>query len=86
MRIPRAGLKTGSVLVYQVLDPKRNADLWYLKRKDDGGYEAVPFLQTPAYESEAALSPDGRYLACVPMNPAGRKFTCSDSRRAVPSN
>ena len=72
---PQGWSQDGSLLVYEVLDPKRNADLWYLKRKEDGGYEAVPFLQTPAYESEAALSPDGRYLAYV-SNESGREEVC----------
>jgi hypothetical protein len=61
----------GSVLVYSVDDPQRKGDLWYLKRKVDGSYEPVPFLQTPFAESEAALSPDGRYLA-YKSNESGR--------------
>jgi hypothetical protein len=68
---PQGWSQDGSVLVYRVLDPKRNGDLWYLKRKEDGSYEPVPFLQTPFHESEAALSPDGRYLAYV-SNESGR--------------
>jgi Tol biopolymer transport system component/DNA-binding winged helix-turn-helix (wHTH) protein len=50
---------------YQVMDPRNRADLWYLKRKDGGGYESVPFLQTPFSEAKAAFSPDTRFLAYV---------------------
>ncbi len=62
----------GRYLVYRVGDPKRNSDLWYLKKKEDGsGYESVPFLQTPSEEGEAAFSPDGRFLAYV-SNESGK--------------
>jgi hypothetical protein len=38
-------------------------DLWYLeRRKDDRGYEAVPFLQTPFREITAEFSPDEKWV------------------------
>ena len=41
-------------------------DLWYLKRKDDdGGYEAVPFLETDFMERSGQFSPDDRWVAYV---------------------
>ena len=41
-------------------------DLWYLKRRGDGsGYQQVSFLQTPSSESNAYLSPNGRFVAYV---------------------
>ena len=41
-----------------------DADLWYLKRKDDGAsYEEVPFLQSRFNERTAKFSPDERYVA-----------------------
>jgi Tol biopolymer transport system component/DNA-binding winged helix-turn-helix (wHTH) protein len=54
----------GKVLLYRVLDPKQNVDLWMLKAKEDGsGYISTPYLQTPFAEKGADLSPDGRFVA-----------------------
>ena len=36
----------------------RGNDLWYLKKKDDGVYEAAPFLETRFGEGRAQFSPD----------------------------
>ena len=45
---------------------KRIDDLWYLTRKDDdGGYEAVPFLETEFWERGGQFSPDDRWFAYV---------------------
>ncbi len=45
---------------------KRIDDLWYLTRKDDdGGYEAVPFLETEFREGGGQFSPDERWFAYV---------------------
>jgi serine/threonine protein kinase len=53
----------GKYLVYRKADPKTIRDIWYLERKEGGGYESVPFLQTPAREQVAKFSPDGRFVA-----------------------
>ena len=54
----------GKYLLYTVADRGNGADLWYLKRKEDGsGFESVAFLQTPFNESEPQISPDGRFVA-----------------------
>ena len=56
----------GKYLLYQLNDPETGADLWYLKRNEDGsGWEPHPFLQTPFSERTPRLSPDGRYVAYV---------------------
>lgn len=53
-------------LLYSRIDPNRGRDLWYLRRKDDnGGYGAVPFIQTPFNEEAAKLSPDSRFVVYV---------------------
>ena len=39
------------------------SEIWYLKRKADGGWEEVPLLQTEYTEQLAKLSPDGRFIA-----------------------
>ena len=61
----------GKFLVYEMADPKSRHDLWYLKPKQDGGYESTPFLRTPAWEESARFSPDGQFLAYV-SNESGR--------------
>ena len=52
-----------TVLVWRRELSGLNADLWYLKRKQGGGWEEVPFLQTEYVEQLAKLSPDGRFIA-----------------------
>ena len=54
----------GNYLLYEVLHSETGHDLWYLKRKaDGGGFDSFPFLQTPFRESRAKLSADGRVVA-----------------------
>ena len=49
-----------------------SADIWYLRRKDSGGYEEVPFLVNPGTSQfDANFSPDGRYAA-YESNQSGR--------------
>jgi len=38
-------------------------DIWRLQRKEGGGWEETPFLQTEHDERFAKLSPDGRFIA-----------------------
>ena len=40
-----------------------NADISYLKRGEDGGWEEAPFLESEHVEQLAKLSPDGRFVA-----------------------
>jgi Tol biopolymer transport system component len=53
----------GRSLVFEVYSAERGADLLILPL--DGSGKATPFLETPANEAHAALSPDGRLLAYV---------------------
>ncbi len=39
------------------------ADIWYLKRKEDGGWEESLFLESEYADQLAKLSPDGRFIA-----------------------
>ena len=41
------------------------ADIWYLERKTDGGFEPKPFLTSEFTEKAAQISPDNRWLAYV---------------------
>ena len=58
--------RDGKYLLFHLDDPETAADLWYLKRNEDGsGWEPHPFLQTSSNEFVPRLSPDGRYVAYV---------------------
>jgi Tol biopolymer transport system component len=48
-------------IVYSVLDPKTQRDLWIAPI--DGGGAPRPYLQTPFNEVNPSLSPDGRWLS-----------------------
>jgi Tol biopolymer transport system component len=55
----------GRYLLFGVLDSKTGAHLWVLPLRADRGVERkpVPYLQTPANESQGQFSPDGRWIA-----------------------
>jgi Tol biopolymer transport system component len=61
--------RNGEFIVYSVVDPKTNLDLWVLPTSGDR--KPVPFLQTEFDETQAQFSPDGRWLAYV-SNESGR--------------
>ena len=50
------------------------ADIWYLRRKEGGGWEESPFLKTDYVEQLAKLSPDGRFIA-YDSNQSGERET-----------
>jgi Tol biopolymer transport system component len=62
--VPSELSRDGRFLFYTASDPKTGADIWYLpwSATPDLG-RAVKFLGTEAQESQAQLSPDGRWLA-----------------------
>jgi serine/threonine protein kinase/Tol biopolymer transport system component len=51
----------GKSIVYAVTGEKTASDLWLLKV--DGDRQRIPYLQTPAAETAAQFSPDGRWMA-----------------------
>jgi len=54
----------GKYIVYTVSGATGgSSDLWYLRRKQDNGFEQVPFLQTRFQESSGRISPNGHYIA-----------------------
>ena len=61
---PSSLSRDGRFLVYTGIDPKTQADIWYLplEGKPDLG-KAVKFLATDAIESQGELSPDGKWIA-----------------------
>jgi Tol biopolymer transport system component/tRNA A-37 threonylcarbamoyl transferase component Bud32 len=58
---PRAFSPDGKLLVYDQIDPKTHHDLWILPM--DGSRTPRPYRQTPFDEQQAAISPDGRWIA-----------------------
>ena len=70
---PSAWSHDGKFLAYTLTDPENNNDLRYLEFKPDGAIaETRSFLQTPASETMAVFSPDGRYVAYC-SNELGRQ-------------
>ena len=58
---PRAFSPDGKYLVYDQIDPKTHHDIWILPM--DGSRTPRPYRQTPFDEQNAAISPDGHWLA-----------------------
>jgi Tol biopolymer transport system component len=65
------GSDGNGVLVYTVVDPKTNADIWYLMDPKKPDSKPVKFLGTSAIESQGQLSPDGHWMAYT-SNETGR--------------
>jgi Tol biopolymer transport system component len=59
--MPMSWSTDGKLLVYWVNDPKTRGDLWMVPTSGDR--KSVALLQTPADESLAQVSPDGKWLA-----------------------
>jgi Tol biopolymer transport system component/DNA-binding winged helix-turn-helix (wHTH) protein len=61
----------GRRIVYSLLTADNGYDIWYAEQSGAGGWNHMPFLQTPSNEYAAKLSPDGRYVAYL-SNETGR--------------
>ena len=59
----------GQTLVFSDVDPETGRDIWVLRL--DGKSERIAYLRTPAEESDAIISPDGKWLAYA-TNESGR--------------
>ena len=61
--LPDSWSSDGSMLFFARTDPKTSLDLWYVKRKPDGGFaEPVPFLRSPFREANGCVSPNSRFV------------------------
>jgi len=71
---PMSWSPDGKHLVYWVQDPKTAGDLWVLSMDGDTKSDKKPeaFLATPADETHAQVSPDGKWIAYT-SNLTGRK-------------
>jgi Tol biopolymer transport system component len=62
--IPSAFSQDGRFLVYTVIDPKTQADIWYVPWDARPNLDkAVKFAATDARESQGQVSPDGKWIA-----------------------
>jgi Tol biopolymer transport system component len=59
----------GRFVAYDTVNPKSDSDLWILPMT--GERKPIPFLRTPADETHARFSPDGRWLAYM-SNESGK--------------
>ena len=55
--------RDGRYLLFDDLSPQTNNDIWYLPLRPSG--KANVFLRTPASETDAHLSPDGKWVAYI---------------------
>jgi len=62
-QFPTSASSDGKLLAFYEVNPTTRRDIWVMSL--DGGFEATPFLATPASERAAMFSPDGRWLAYV---------------------
>ncbi|MBI4480410.1 MAG: serine/threonine-protein kinase [Acidobacteria bacterium] len=60
-QLPGSFTPDGKFFLFHEIDPKTNYDIWVLPM--EGERKPRVFLQTPAYEGNARLSPDGRWLS-----------------------
>ena len=86
-KFPSSWSSDGRYVVYGILDPNTKWDIWILPLAGD--QPPLPFLQTPADERRATISPNGRWMAYVsnelgrneiyvrPFPPAGGKWQIS---------
>jgi Tol biopolymer transport system component len=61
VKSPTSWSADGEIILYMVLDPKTNADVWALPLTGDR--KPFPVLQTPFVESHPQISPNGKWIA-----------------------
>lgn len=88
--------RDGRYVLFTELDPKTQADIWYLTMENGGttnGMQAaapVPFLRTEFLESTAQLSPDSKWISYL-SNETGemelyvRAFPSGEGKRKISS-
>ncbi len=60
--------------IYARMVRRGGADILYLRRNEEGGYESVPFVADEFDSDGPQLSPDGRFLAVVVPDHAAGAF------------
>ena len=67
---PQSWSRDGRYISYVTIDPKTSADVWLVPMTGDR--KPAPFLQTPFYEHQSRISPDGKWMA-YSSNESGRQ-------------
>ena len=63
-KFPTDWSREGEVIVYRQIDPKTSYDVWFVRAEAQGDeFKPTAFLQTPANEAAAVLSPSGKWIA-----------------------
>jgi serine/threonine protein kinase/Tol biopolymer transport system component len=62
-KIPTDWSRDMRLIIYYVVDPKTNADVWVLPAPGSGEAAPFPAVRTEANEIAGTLSPDGQWLA-----------------------
>ena len=63
LKYPSDWSRDGKFVAYSASDPKTGDDIWIMPTSAKEERKPFLFLQTPANESRAAFSPDGRWIA-----------------------
>jgi Tol biopolymer transport system component len=71
LKTPVSWSPDGKHIIYSMQDPKNGVDLWMVDL--DGEKKTAPLIATPANETHARVSPDGKWIAYVSDVTAGQK-------------
>jgi len=72
---PSAWTRDGRSLLYTDYDPKTDTDIWMLPDVDNpAGQKPAALLSTPIGETQAQISPDGKWLAYVTGEPGTDQY------------
>jgi eukaryotic-like serine/threonine-protein kinase len=70
-KVPLSWSPDGKRIVFWVQDPKTGSDLWMLTLGDDK--KAAQLIATPANETHAQISPDGKWMAYTSTKTGNRR-------------
>ena len=62
-KFPTDWSRDGQLMFYRQIDPKTGYDIWFVPAEPRGKLEPTAFLNTPANEAAAVLSPSGQWIA-----------------------
>jgi serine/threonine protein kinase/Tol biopolymer transport system component len=69
-KIPSGFSPDGKYLIFTVVDPQTQADIWYMPWSDNPDWsDAVKLIATDAIESQGQVSPKGKWIAYTKAGP-----------------